>query len=34
MMQKILVVEDDEQFNAILTRSLRQAGYHRFAKIF
>lgn len=27
MMQKILVVEDDEQFNAILTRTLSQAGY-------
>lgn len=26
-MQKILVVEDDEQFNAILTRTLAQAGY-------
>lgn len=26
-MQKILVVEDDEQFNTILTRTLAQAGY-------
>lgn len=26
-MQKILVVEDDDQFNAILTRTLVQAGY-------
>ncbi|WP_225047685.1 response regulator transcription factor [Lacticaseibacillus kribbianus] len=26
-MQKILVVEDDDQFNAILTRTLGQAGY-------